>query len=52
MSILDMSKHLMYDLNYLELKKHYGENCSLLYMNTDSLLLEIQAKYDVYREYN
>ena len=49
MSILDLSNHLMYDFYYLELKKQYGENCSLLYTDTDSLLMEIQTE-DVYRD--
>ena len=49
MSVLDLSKHLMYDFYNLVLKKHYGENCDLLYTDTDSLLLEIQTE-DVYRD--
>ena len=49
MSVLDLSKHLMYDFYYNELKKQYGEHCQLLYTDTDSLLLEIQTE-DVYKD--
>ena len=36
-SVLDLSKHLMYDWYYNTLKKNYGDNCTLLYTDTDSL---------------
>ena len=49
MSILDLSKALMYDFYYGQLKNQYGERCQLLYTDTDSLLLEIQTE-DVYRD--
>ena len=49
MCVLDLSKHLMYDFYYNELKKQYGEHCQLLYTDTDSLLLEIQTE-DVYKD--
>ena len=49
MSVLDLSKHLMYDFYYNKLKKQYGECCQLLYTDTDSLLLEIQTE-DVYKD--
>ena len=48
-SILDLSKYLMYDFFYNNLKKQYGECCNLLYTDTDSLLLEIQTD-DVYAD--
>ena len=49
MSVLDLSKHRMYDFYYNELKKQYGEHCQLLYTDTDSLLLEIQTE-NVYED--
>ena len=49
MSILDLSKHLMYDIYYNQMKAQYGASCNLLYTDTDSLLLEIQTE-DVYTD--
>ena len=49
MSILDLSKHLMYDFYYNQLQRQYGDRCQLLYTDTDSLLLEIQTK-DIYED--
>ena len=49
MSILDLSKHLMYDFYYNQLKTQYGESCQLLYTDTDSLLLEIETE-NVYKD--
>jgi hypothetical protein len=49
MSILDLSKLLMYDFYYNEMKKQYGDNVCLLYTDTDSLLLQIQTD-DVYKD--
>ena len=49
MTILNISKHLMYVFYYNKLKTHYGESCQLLYTDTDSLLLEIQTE-DVYKD--
>ena len=49
MSILDLSKHLMYDFYYNQLKTHFGESCQLLYTDTDRLLLEIETE-DVYKD--
>ena len=49
MSILNLSKTLMYDFYYGQLKNQYGDRCQLLYTDTDSLLLEIQTE-DVYRD--
>ena len=48
-SVLDLSKHLMYDWYYNNLKKKYGENCTLLYTDTDSLLVDIKTD-DVYED--
>ena len=41
-SILDLSKSLMYDYYYNNLKSKYKDNVSLLYMDTDSFILEIK----------
>jgi len=49
MSVLDLSKHLMYDIYYNKLKAQYGEKCNVLYTDTDSLLLHIETD-DVYRD--
>ena len=49
MSILDLSKHLIYELYYNQLKTQYGESRQLLYTDTDSLLLEIETE-DVYKD--
>ena len=39
-SVLDLSKRIMYDWYYNNLKKRYSENCTLLYTDTDSLLVD------------
>ena len=49
MSVLDLSKHLMYDFYYNQLRAQYRDRCQLLYTDTDSLLLEVQTE-DVFRD--
>ena len=49
MSVLDISKTLMYDFYYNKLLKQYGKNVDLLYTDTDSLLLEIKTE-NVYKD--
>lgn len=49
MSILDLSKNLMYDFYYNEMKAPYGHRVKLLYTDTDSLLLEIHPE-DIYHD--
>ena len=43
MSILDLSKLHMYSFYYECLKPRYGDRLSLLYTDTDSLILSIQT---------
>lgn len=43
MSILDISKVLMYDFYYNHMKQKYGENVEMLYTDTDSFILEVET---------
>lgn len=47
-SILNLSKTLMYDFFYDYIKPMYGENAKLLMTDTDSLVLEIKTE-DLYK---
>ena len=49
MTILENSKILMYDFYYNNLKAKYGENCELIYTDTDSLILNTKTE-DVYED--
>ena len=49
MSVLDISKHLMYDFYYNHLKKLYTHNIRLLYTDTDSLIVHVQTD-DLYKD--
>ena len=49
MTILENSKILMYDFYYNNLKAKYGENCELIYTDTDSLILNTKTE-DVYQD--
>lgn len=48
-SILDISKTVIYDFYYGFIKYKYGDNASLLYTDTDSLILEITTD-NVYQD--
>ena len=48
-TILENSKILMCGFYYNYMKAGYGENCELIYTDTDSLLLNVQTE-DVYKD--
>lgn len=48
-AILDLSKLLMYDFWYNELKARYGDKVQLLYTDTDSLIFEVETE-DLYED--
>lgn len=48
-SVLELSKLHMYKLYYENFKRYYGQNCELLYCDTDSLYINIQT-HDLYKD--
>ena len=49
LSILEISKIIMYEFRYDYMKKKYGDMVKLCYMDTDSLIMNIKAK-DFYKD--
>ena len=49
MSILDLSKIIMFDFHYQYIKPKYGKQAKLLFTDTDSFLYEIQTE-DFYKD--
>ena len=51
MSILKLSRVLMYEFHYDYIKNKYGSNSTLLLTDTDNLLCEIKTE-DVYEDFS
>ena len=49
LSIVDLSKVLMYEFSYDYVKPRYGEKAKLCYMDTDSFIAYIKTG-DIYKE--
>ena len=49
LSILDLSKNVMYEFWYHYVKPKYGENAKLCYMDTDSFIFHVKTD-DIYKD--
>ena len=49
LSILDLSKTVMYEFWYDYLKPEYGENVKVCYMNTNSFIAHVKTD-DIYKD--
>ena len=49
LSILDLSKTVMYEFWYDYVKPKYGENAKLCYMDTDSFIVSVKTD-DIYKD--
>ena len=49
LSILDLSKTVMYEIWYDYVKSKYGENIKFCYMDTDSFIFHVKTDY-IYKD--
>ena len=49
LSLLDLSKTVMYEFWYHYVKPKYGENAKLCYMDTDSFIIHVKTD-DIYKD--
>ena len=49
LSLLDLSKTVMYEFWYHYVKPKYGENAKLCYMDTDSFIIHVKPD-DIYKD--
>ena len=49
LSILDLSKTAMYEFWYDYVKRKYGENAKLCYMDTDNCIVHVKTD-DIYKD--
>ena len=50
LSILEISKILMYEFWYDYMKPNYNDNVKLCYRDTDSFIMNIKTNYDFYED--